>query len=196
MEKLHRELIQARTERDEQAALAEEATRLRERLCAEEQARAALEEKLKLVKSEQIVIEREHDKYIELRQANRKLEALLAEAQDRCRRLEPRVEMVETLEERIAALTQQNDSLLAEVEHVKHLRQLFASVTSKTDEVQQAAQDVIQQVEAQKRERAARVSGFESAVALNELKKPPNPPVNPRAPGGKRTPRAVGIGAR
>eukprot|EP00966_Prymnesium_polylepis_P194160 4501156-Prymnesium_polylepis.1 len=90
---------------------AAEARGLGERLEAEEKARAAAEEKLKSLKGEVRVVERENGKYEELRRENRKLEAMLAEAQDMCRQSQVRADNVDKLERRIDVLTQEKAQL-------------------------------------------------------------------------------------
>lgn len=91
---------------------------------------------------------------------NRRLQALLAEVQAQGRQTDgASASQVAALEKRIETLTAENAQLAHHVKHAEHLRSLFRTVTSRTHEVQEAANSVIKQVEASKQAR----TGHESA---------------------------------
>ena len=183
------ELAAAQAERDVLRHEAQQLEKLRERVAQETAARKVAEDKLKA--SKPVVVEKENGRYEELRVENRKLQALLAEAQDMCRQSQGRAEMVEKLESRVEVLTQEKMRLGQEAAHAKHVRELFASVTSRTNEVQESAQSVIQAVEASKRARNTVKISAEGRAALSENL----PEQQPRQPGrtraGPRTPRTA-----
>lgn len=92
--------------------------------------------------------------------------------------------LLKVLEQRIDQLTTDKDRLMAEVTHGKQLQHLFANVTSKTNEVQQAANEVMLQVEAARRTRSSK--GLE--IPFGEMD--PGRPLKPRALVA-RTPRGL-----
>ena len=147
--KMRAALAAAEAERDVLRHDGMAAATLRDQLAAEKAARRAVEEKLKELTP--TVVERENAKYEELRSENRMLVAMLAESDDECKRSAARAKRIEALEARVEALLQERGKLVQEAEHAAHVRKLFATVTSRTNEVQQVAQSVIEAVEARKR---------------------------------------------
>ena len=129
-------------------------------------------------------------------------QAQLAEARDEIRQNESRMAAVGTLESRVEVLLQERAALVAEVEHAAHVKQLFATVTCKTNEVQQVANSVIEAVEARKRaqgpSKPAPTAGdgagngvTRPALRENLPEQRPRQPTGPRA--GARTPRSGAV---
>ena len=104
------------------------------------------------------------------------------------------------LEERLIALMAENAQLTHQVKHAEHLRSLFQTVTSRTNELQEAANSVIKQVEMSKQTRQGETRPATSSGAgeplrpanytLQEIRataaatfaRVPVPPSGPKAP--------------
>ena len=132
---------------------------------------------------------------------NRRLQAQLAEAEGRGREHTGRTAMVDELERQLEALTAQNAALTAQVKHAEHLRSLFHTVTSRTNEVQEAANSVIKQVEASKQARKESTrqqapGSTKEAASHRPSTGQPLAPANysrvPVPPSGAKTPRHGG----
>jgi len=201
-----------KTERDANERTRTELARAIAQLADEAVARASLEKEVAEASEQLRISTKERESALAYEGAcadNRRLQKLLSESEARCREVHGRSQAIQQLEQRIEALTAEQAQLVADkaqllgqVAHLEHLKNLFQTVTSRTHEVQEAANSVMKQVEASKQARQAGheserqqyaapdVSMSASAVSrkghtqpsISNFAKVPVPPSGPRAP--------------
>jgi len=113
----------------------------------------------------------------QLRLAEGRAQEQVRPEQEQKRQEHAQRELTSQLEARLEALTLENNQLRAHVAHGEKVRALLGAVTSRTNEVQEAADSVLKQVEATKRvrtqpvaaEQGAKVSAVPSAQGRNAV---------------------------
>jgi hypothetical protein len=187
-----REFVQAALEREKaaRAAIGSELAEVRE------QARASAQTVAK-AKETQLAYE---GACAEVRRLQTALAAALDGGSEADEAVKQLAVLKTALEERLIALMAENAQLTHQVKHAEHLRSLFQTVTSRTNELQEAANSVIKQVEMSKQTRQGETRPATSSGAgeplrpanytLQEIRataaatfaRVPVPPSGPKAP--------------
>ena len=115
---------------------------------------------------------------------SRRLKALLSDANAASKALQSRNA---ELEGRVEVLTTERSQLAANLAHAERIKELFSQVTSRTNQVQEAANEVIEKVAARKK---AAAQAERAAAAPEEEVLPPRPKSSRPATSGSQSARA------